>query len=202
MQACSPTRTRGFTLIELLVVVLIIGLLTTGATLMLSGGGPRKDLHDSIEQFVGVAHQVSDLSILTGEPMGLVLTPPLWSEQAVDQRSWQYRWRRFVEMPDGNGNYRFDWLEVEGLEPIALNKEIELFVHLEGSEWDWEANPPSDEPVFVLYPSGEAEPLMFEIEFAHKEASLEPQHVLLDRSGHLEWKEALDDQQAREARFE
>jgi len=60
----------------------------------------------------------------------------------------------------------------------------------------------SELPLFVLYPTGEAEPFLFEVEFAHRDTSLEPQHVELDRSGKLQWREARDKQAERERRFQ
>lgn len=192
---------RGFTLIEILAVVMIIGLIATGVTLILSSGGPRKDLDNALEKFVQYAHQISDLSILTGEPMGLVLVPPAWSKDQSDTRSWRYHWMRFIEAPDAQGNVVFDWMEIDGVEPVSIDGDIELFVHIEGAKWEWQNLPPNETPLFVSYPSGEAEPFLFEIEFAHSDLDVEPQHVNLDTSGRLQWKEAIAAHEALEERL-
>jgi len=92
---------RGFTLIEIMAVVFLIGLIATGATVMFNRGGPSDDLDDSIERFVLVSQRISDQAILSGEPMGLVLTPPEWAEDAAETR-WNYRWKRFATLPDSN----------------------------------------------------------------------------------------------------
>lgn len=220
----SAGKSRGFTLLEIMAVVLIIAMIASSAVVVFTSGGPKKDLDSRVEQFVGYSHQVADLSILTGEPVGLVITPPAWTEDPLDESGWTYTWRRYVEVPaqaagaaeDGDdaqteqvasdlpqqNAFVGQWLEITGIEPVPLGKDISLFVHLEGEEWDWRASPKSDLPLFVLYPTGEAEPFLFEVEFAHRDTSLEPQHVALDRTGKLQWREARKQQAELEQRFQ
>ena len=183
---------RGFSLIEMLAVVLLVGLIATGTGLIFTTGGPKKDLESAIEQFTQYGDHMGDLSILTGEPLGLVLTPPQWSQGNVEDRSWVYRWKRFIELPDDAGNLIGSWEIIENLEPIAIDKEIELFVRIDGSLWDWDATPPSETPLFVTFPSGEVEPLDFEVEFVHSDSDLEPQHAEVNQSGKLEWRETAE----------
>jgi len=121
--------------------------------------------------------------------MGLVLIPPQWSDDAQETR-WHYKWKRFVSLPSSEGQSTAGWQDLEGWETIALKEGVDLFVQIEGSEWDWQAVPANETPIFVLSPSGEAEPYLFELEFAHHEPAVEPQHVELDVSGRLQWKEA------------
>jgi|GEM_PF-1018915 len=217
-------KSRGFTLLEIMAVVLIIAMIASSAVVVFASGGPQKDLDSGIEKFVGYSHQVADLSILTGEPVGLIMTPPAWTEDPSDDSGWTYTWRRYVEVPaqavaaqqnaDGGqaeqGLSEFpqpdtlvgEWFEITGLEPVPLGDDISVFVRIEGQEWDWRASTKSELPLFVLYPTGEAEPFLFEVEFAHRDTSLEPQHVELDRSGKLQWREARDKQAERERRFQ
>lgn len=190
---------NGFTLIEILVVIMIIGLMASGATIMMSGGGPKKDLDQAVERFISASHQIGDVAILTGEPMGLVLTPPLWTSLELEDRAWQYTWKRFVQAPnDPIGQ----WTEVEGIEAMTLRQELELFVQIEGNTWDWKESPISDIPLFVIYPTGESDPFLFEIEFAHNSGDIKSQHVIVDKSGRLEWKEALEAHEELKERFQ
>lgn len=185
-----------------MVVVLIIGIMASGAMVMFSRGGPSKDLNDGVEKFVQLSHQISDLSILAGEPMGLVLTPPDWSTAPLEERSWSYAWKRYVELPNEGGSSSASWVDIDGLEAVSFAREIELFVHIEGHEWDWKAGPQTDQPLIVLFPSGEAEPFEFEIEIVHQDlVTDEPQHVKLDHSGRLQWTEAVEAMAAIEERF-
>ena len=185
-------KQRGFTLIEIMAVVFLIALIATGATAMFNRGGPLDDLYNDVEKFVLLAHRASDQSVLSGEPMGLVLTPPEWAEDAKETR-WSYKWRRAVTLPDETGQLAPPvWQDIEGWEVIQLKEGVELFIERDGSEWEWQAVPASEEAIFVLYPSGEADPFLFEIEFAHQEPAIEPQHVELDETGRLQWKEARE----------
>ena len=195
----SHPTSSGFSLIEILAVVLILGLMATGAMIIFSAGGPKKDFHAEIEKFVGIAHQIGDFAIVTGEPMGLVLTPPAWSSQSLDNPQWTYSWRRFIENPNGG---RSEWRPLDGIEPITMDADIELFVHIEGDAWEWEDTPPNEQPIFVMSPSGEAEPFLFEIEFVHRNSDIESQHVEYHQSGRLQWREVLAERQALEDRFE
>jgi len=191
MRRLALSVNRGFTLIEIMAVVFLIGLIATGATVMFNRGGPADDLDASIERFVLVAQRISDQAILSGEPMGLVLTPPEWAEDANETR-WRFEWKRFASLPDSNGQIISQWQDLDGWAPVYLRGGIELFVRMNGSEWEWRSVPANDTPIFLLHPSGEADPYVFEIEFVHIEPGIEPQHVELDLSGRLQWREALE----------
>ena len=201
-KAMPPSSASGFTLIEMMAVVMIVGLMAAGATVIFSQGGPKKDLHSAVEKFTQYGQRVADFSVLNGEPMGLVLTPPAWSKADVEHRTWSYRWRRFVEVPSTNANGGvIDWLDMEGLPAVDLDRDVELYVRIEGGEWDWEAGIESELPILVVYPSGEIEPSLFEVEFAHRNADLEPQHVNIDVSGYLQWQEKVEEMEALEERL-
>ncbi|WP_370980675.1 prepilin-type N-terminal cleavage/methylation domain-containing protein [Agaribacterium sp. ZY112] len=192
----------GFTLLEIMAVVLILGLMATGAVVIFSSGGPKKDFYGEIEKFTAISHQVSDFAIVTGEPMGLVLTPPLWSSQSMEDPKWSYTWKRFVEAPVSGGASQPNWEDLEGFEPVVMHKDIELQVYLDADLWEWQDTPPSDLPIFIISPSGEAEPFEFEIEFAHRQDLFEAQHIEFHKSGRLQWREAWEDKQALKEQFE
>lgn len=197
------SRQLGFTLIELMAVVLLIGIIAGSTILLFSAGGTQKQFTSALEQFMESASQVSDLSILTGEPVGLVITPPAWAENQLDSPGWRYGWRRQVQVPTENqGQFVPEWLEIDGLNSVSLGPDIQLFVRLEGSEWDWRATPKHSEPIFVILPTGEANPFLFEIEFAHDDLEIEPQHVKLDETGRIQWVELKAERDALRERQE
>lgn len=192
MNALYKTH-RGFTLIEIMAVVFLIALIATGASVIFNRGGPLDDLYDSVERFVLVAHRASDQSIIMGEPIGLVFTPPEWAEDPHTQQ-WQYTWKRAVQLPDANGQLLPPaWQNIEGWEPIKIKEKIDLFIQRDGEEWEWQSLPANEEPIFVIYPSGEANPYLFEIQFKHWQSDIEAQNVELDFTGRLQWKEARED---------
>lgn len=198
----SPRVHLGFTLIEILAVVFLIALIATSATVMFESGGPKKALDNEVESFVDRADQIADLAIVNGESMGLVLKPPLWSDEAAGEQTWSYQWQRFVALPEEGGALNFSWQEIDGVEATKINSDVDVFIRLGGEPWDWEAGPVIDTPLFVLYPSGEAEPFDFEIEFVHQDLDVEPQHVSFTDSGRLEWTEALALRQELEQRLQ
>jgi general secretion pathway protein H len=194
-------HSRGFSLLEIMAVVFLIALIASSATVMFNRGGPQKRLDNEIEAFVDRAGQIADLAIVNGESMGLVLQPPLWSDDPAGEQAWSYTWKRFVSLPDANGVLSFSWQDIENLEPTKFDTDVDIFVRIDGGVWDWEAGPISDTPLFVLYPSGEAEPFDFELEFVHQNIDIVAQHVGFTDSGRLEWHEAVEDQETLEQRL-
>lgn len=187
---CAFERNRGFTLIEIMAVVMLIALIASSSIVLFSPGGPQKDLDDALEQFVEVSHQVHDLSILTGEAVGLLIVPPAWSGMPIDKTGWSYSWRRYVEVPDENGNSQPQWVPIDGVNSVSISIDIDLYIHIEDSEWEWQSVPKNEQPLFVLFPTGEAEPFLFEVEFAPRDLDIDPQHVKFDVTGRLQWVEA------------
>ncbi len=187
----SMRATSGFTLIEILAVVVVIGIVSAGTAYVFFSEGEKQEFERAVERFAQFGERAGELSILTGQPVGLVMTPPPWSELGADKQAWIYRWRRFVEVPTDEGILA-EWQNIEGVEAVVLDYDIELFVHLEGGDWEWQAIPKSEQPIFVLYPSGEAEPYLFKVEFVHSNPELAPQHVSLNSEGQLQWDERAE----------
>lgn len=177
----------------MMVVVVIIGLLSVGATYMYNGGGPKSDLHDAIEKFTIIGERMGEMATLTGQPMGLILIPPAWNETDPLDSGWHYKWKRSVTLSDGQGSSQTSWIDIEDIDAIELEKEIELYVRINDDEWEWENIPKGgDIPLLSISPSGEVEPFEFEVEFAHENMDIEPQHVKLNESGQLEWAERVE----------
>ena len=71
--ASAPAQVQqqaGFTLLELLVVLLILGILTTLATLSL-GGDAKSHIKDEARRFAALAELATEESILQGRVLGL-----------------------------------------------------------------------------------------------------------------------------------
>lgn len=220
-------KQSGFTLIEILAVVFLASLMAVASVVVFSAGGPQKELQNQVEQFIEYANQVHDLSILTGEPVGLVLTPPAWADSSLDVEGWTYNWRRFVDVPvaqaaSAQSNLSQQntsqqqslanipqlqnssvgtWMDIDGVSAIEISPDVQLYVLLDGHDWDWQATPKSDQPIFILYPTGEAEPFQFKLEFIYKDPNIAPQHVELDESGKLQWVQARDELQRLQEGF-
>jgi len=190
-----PTRKNnsGFTLIELLAVLLIIGLAVGISVPMLAGKGPKRELDDVGEKFIEYADYMNDLAVLNNEPMGLVLVPPSWADKPKQNQGWSYRWQRFIQIEDADGNPQMAWRDIENTTPIEIPDDIEVFVELEGKLWDWSAGPKTKTPIFVLFPSGESEPTSFRLRLVSHDLSVEPQTFQLDQYGRLVWVENTKD---------
>jgi type II secretion system protein H len=155
----NPTnRQSGFTLIELLVVLTIIGVFFL-ALIQLSDGLAFSDsIEDELEQqsqrFIDASVIASDQAVLSGDPVGLVITAPLQPpEQAL---TWKFYWQVF------RGG---EWVNAQ--EPLAgteLREGLEIALILEGETIDFEKVIVQDEeteepvPVIVFYPGGEITP--------------------------------------------
>lgn len=198
-------RAAGFSLIEILAVLLLVGILAGSASVYISTESDQTKLEKSAERFIQLAQHVGDMAVLSGEPVGLVLVPPPWDESPGDQERWQYKWMRFVEVENSDGSYSADWVDIEAAEPEAFDPAVQVLVELEGEEWDWAAGPKVTTPVFVLYPSGEAEPLLFRMELFYGDSQsflqVEPQSFQLDKYGRLVWVEKTEDFEALAERF-
>lgn len=195
------SRSSGFTLLEMLAVLLLIGLMAGSATIYIGGESQKSKTEKAAEKFIQLAEHMRDISVLSGEAVGLVLVPPPWSEKRQDEPAWGYQWRRFIELEDDQGNYSASWEPVDGVELEEVPSEIEFLVQLEGENWDWNSGPKVETPVFVVYPSGEAEPLLFHLEFLHSDLEVPSQNFQLDQYGHLVWVEVTQDFEALEDRF-
>lgn len=178
-------KPQGFTLIEILVVVMIIGIVAGASTAYVSMGGPRKDMNDSLERFVVISEHVKELSILDGEPFGLLLEPRDWRENPLDQ-GWMYHWKKMT--PQG-------WQNIENLDPVEFPKEMQLRLLVEDIPWEYKKAPEIKEPQIAFYPTGEVTP--FEIEFTHEEIPGESQTVLVNLWGNVVWKEREEDEKMR-----
>jgi general secretion pathway protein H len=194
-------RSAGFSLIEILAVLLLVGILAGSASIYITTESDQSKLENSAERFMQIAQHVSDMAVLSGEPVGLVVVPPPWVENPGSEERWQYRWMRFIEVENSDGSYSADWVNLEGVDTESFDPEVQLLIELEGTEWDWAAGPKVTTPIFVLYPSGEAEPLLFRMELFHSDLQIESQSFQLDRYGRLAWVEKTEDFEALAERF-
>ena len=62
-----------------------------------------------------------------GEPIGLMLEPPAWRENPLDQ-GWLYRWQKMT--PQG-------WLDMDDIEAVEIEKEVELAVYIDEQRWEF-----------------------------------------------------------------
>ena len=182
-------RQAGFTLIEILAVVFIIGIMATGTTVFFSQDGVDKRVDKAVERFVGISEYMSELSILTGEPVGLLLEPPEWRENPLEE-GWRYRWQKMTI--EG-------WADVEEVESVEFEYEMALAVYINETAWEYENAPEERVPIVAFYPSGEVTP--FEIEFTHEELPGDSETVLVDVWGDVVWKERQEQEDNEDEGF-
>jgi len=173
----SAQRQGGFSLIEVLAVVMIVGIIVGGVSVFISQGGPQKELNSGVERFAIISDHISELAVLTGESVGLMLEPPEWRENPLDQ-GWRYSWKKMT--PRG-------WEDLEEVPAVELENAMELVVFIDQLQWKYEDAPEVRVPLVAFYPSGEVTP--FEIEFTHDSLPGESRTVLVDVWGRVVCKE-------------
>lgn len=181
---------RGFTLIEILVVVMIVAIVAGASTVALNLGGDERDYKKAIERFVVVSEHISELAILGGEPIGLLLEPPEWRENPLDE-GWRYSWLKMTDQ---------GWQPVAEVEPIDFPVGMRLDLYQQDIHWEYKKAPEIKVPQIAFYPSGEVSP--FEIEFTHEALPGESQTVYVDVWGKVSWKEWEEAEEARKELLE
>jgi len=163
------------------VVLVLVGILMGGVTMAINQGGPEKELNDIVGKFTAYADHASEMAILSGKPLGLMLEPPEWQENPLDA-GWRYRWQTMTL--EG-------WTDYEDLPAIEIPKEIKLYVTLENQLWEWENAPEVRLPIIAFYPGGDLTD--FEIEFTFDSFDLDiSEHVAVDEWGRIVWTEKVE----------
>lgn len=173
---------QGFSLLELMAVILVIGLSLGMVGLSVTGGGPREDVWDNIEKFMGMAQYAQEHAILTGEPVGLRIEPPSWRAQRgedPDNVGWRFQW--VVTNEQG-------WSPLADLPVIDMPPSVGLVVEVDEELWDYDAQLDRTTPVAAFYPSGDI--TFISIEFSDEREPGFTQHVEVDETGELVWVEA------------
>ncbi len=169
------TKSAGFTLIEVLTVLMLVGFVVGGVSVFFTQDGPGEQFKKTIEKFVVIGAHISELSVLSGEPIGMLIEPPEWRENPLDD-GWRYSWQKMT--PEG-------WVDLEEVPAVEISNAIDLNVFIDEEEWKYEDAPKELIPILAFYPSGEVSP--FEIEFTHEEFGSEPQNVKVDLWGEVVW---------------
>lgn len=186
-------RQQGFSLLELMAVILVIGLSLGMVGLSVSGGGPRDDIWDNIEKFMGMSQFAEEHAILTGEPVGLRIEPPSWQAQRgedPDDLGWRFQWL----VVDGEG-----WSPLASLPVISLPPTVRLVIEVDDELWDYAAQLDRTTPVAAFYPSGDV--TFISIEFSDEREPGFTQNIRVDETGELVWVEAPTPPEADENAF-
>lgn len=172
----------GFSLLELMVVILLIGLSLGMVSLTVSTGGAKNEVIDEIEKFMGLAQFASEKAILSGEAMGLMMEPPLWQTQRgqdPDDIGWRYRW--VTNSSEG-------WQDVPNLPPVNLPPSMRLTIEVDETLWEYESQLDRTVPVAAYYSSGDV--TVISIEWTDEREPGFVQHIEVNESGELVWREA------------
>ena len=151
-------NTRGFTLIELLVVMAVISVFFVLFVRLSDGlafsGDVEDQLSEQAQHFIDLSVVASDQAVLTGDPIGLVITAPL--QPPDNALTWRYYWQLY------RGG---QWVNTE--EPLIgseLSEGLEIALKLEGEDIDFDKvlvqNEETEEPlpVIIFFPGGEITP--------------------------------------------
>ncbi|WP_045856902.1 prepilin-type N-terminal cleavage/methylation domain-containing protein [Teredinibacter purpureus] len=172
---------RGFSLLELLVVLIIVGTVMGGVGVAINQGGPEKELAKVVSKFTAYAGHASDVAILSGKSLGLMIEPPEWQENPLD-KGWRYRWQMMTQA---------GWQDYAELPAIDIPKGINLYVTIEGELWEWENAPEIRLPLVAFYPGGDL--TLFDIEFTLDTFDLDiSEHVTVDDWGRIVWTERAE----------
>lgn len=174
-------RQTGFSLLEIMAVLFVIGLSLSMVSLVFSRGGPRDDVWEAIDQFMGLAHFAGERAILSGETMGLLLEPPLWQTergQSADEVGWRYRW--VTDSSQG-------WQPIHNVDPVSLSPTLRLEVEIDGLPWDYDAHIDQETPIVAVFPSGDISD--FRIEFSDTREPSFVQTLAINEEGQLVWLE-------------
>lgn len=174
-------RQAGFTLIEMLTVVFLVGMLVGGVSVFITGDGPDREMNKAVERFVVISDHISELAILSGEPIGLMMDPPSWQENPLDA-GWRYS---LQQSKTAQGTQV--WEELSDVPAVELDKKIELQIFIDDVEWQYQDAPKIRVPLLAFYSSGEVSP--FEMVFTHSDLPGEVQTVTVDDWGRVIWKE-------------
>ncbi|SMF11951.1 type II secretion system protein H (GspH) [Alteromonadaceae bacterium Bs31] len=173
---------------ELLVVMVVVSVIMGGVSIAINQGGKDKELNNLVDKFATLANHASEMAVLTGQPMGLMLEPPTWQVEensGLDdplEKGWRYRWQTMgVE----------GWQDYTELPVITIPSEFKLYVTIEGELWEWEEAPKVKLPAVAFYPGGDM--THFEIEFTYEDFDMSLiENVIVDDWGSIVWKEKAE----------
>jgi general secretion pathway protein H len=175
-------RQAGFSLLELMAVIFVIGLSLGLVSLTVNTGSAKNDVWDEIEKFMGLAGFASEKAVLSGEAMGLMMEPPSWQAQRgqdPDDIGWRYRW--VTNSSEG-------WQEVPNLPAVNLPPTMRLTIEIDGNVWDYDDQLDRTIPIAAYYSSGDVS--LISIEWTDEREPGFTQHIEVNESGELVWKEA------------
>ena len=82
-------KDRGFTLLEVMVVVAVISVILTMAILSIGNAGRGDKLVDAARRLQLVSELGSQHAVMTGKPVGVIISGPAYNFQVYDQGNWQ-----------------------------------------------------------------------------------------------------------------
>lgn len=177
----SLAAQTGFTLLEVLAVLMVIGILMGSVVAFITQDGAEGEMNKNLERFVVISDHITELAILAGEPIGLVLEPPEWRENPLEM-GWRYSWKKI-----GSQGLQ----DLPEVPPVELPPSYQLLVLVDDIEWEYDDEVPKEVlPLVIFYPSGEVTP--FQIEFTSSDLPGELQTVIVDEWGKVVWKERAE----------
>lgn len=148
-------RLQGFTLLELLVVLLILAVISSVLVLSFTDTGRTRTMQATVER-VALVLELARTEVTTRNEV--------WSFH-IDNDYYLFK----KVNPVSN-----EWLtiDVRPFQPTSIGQELEFVTHLDQEDKRFESTTRGEQPLLVLYPSGEVSPFQLEIRLRHAEKRL------------------------------
>lgn len=138
---------KGFTLLEIMVVVVIIGLAASIVAMSVGSNDPATLVRKEAQTWVDRTNYLLENAVLKGDVYGFFLEEIPLTEAGQLGSKWCYQWRSvrdrqwrpLSEMPTNH----------------CLDEAFTLEVLVDEKAWKFDPELEYQEPVFVIYPSGE-----------------------------------------------
>ena len=173
---------KGFTLLEIMIVVIIIGLGASIVAIAVSSNDLGTRARKDAETLVGGSRYLLEQAVLKGEVYGFFLEEYPLNEAGQLGSKWCYQWRRVRDR---------QWT---GLSELGANKCLDeallMKVWIDEKLWAFDPELEYQEPLFVIYPSGELS-AWIEIHIENQDNNMQIDTVTevmsIDMLGELYW---------------
>ncbi len=172
MTRIPADRGRGFTLIEILVVIVMIGVITTMATLSLTSGGAT-ELQREVERLQGTLQLAADEAVMRATPIGLALERNGYRFLRFESKQAPGKWSAM-------GNHR-------ALRPHETAEGISMRLASQGQR-DSSGSDDTARPDIVIRPSG----VFSAFELTVRDERINEQLVITADGGGRLWRERDD----------
>ena len=148
-------KIQGFTLLELLVVLMILAIISSVLVLSFTDTGRTRTMQATVER-VAMVLELARTEVTTRNE--------IWSFHIDNDH---YLFKKVDPVTN-------DWLtiDIRPFQPTRIGEELEFVTHLDQEDTRFQSTTQGEQPLLVLYPSGEVSPFQLEIRLKHAEKRL------------------------------